>query len=205
MRRESMLPVVISILLLLCPPSGHGQQSSGSCKAYLTMYVYDENLGLILAPGMTADQSKWFEKKGKKKYSGLCLSRDLATYVLVTVRWTQSTQQTVPTTKSALTTGPVTSVEGMTSGGPGQPAEPIWRTQLGTFVTTWQENETRAIREPHALILVFQTKDGNRLSQTSELRRDPILTAKGIGREGARDALEFVFRNWDLRLTERTQ
>jgi hypothetical protein len=169
------------------------------------MYVYDEKLGLILAPGMTSDQSRWFESKGKKTYPDFCFSSDRATYVVVTVRWTENQRRTVTKTESATTTGPVTTVAGLSSSGPGQPAQPIWRTELGSFLTTWQTQVNEVVREPHVFVLVYETKEGKPLSDTTELRSEPVLQAKGVGRNAGRDALEFVLKNWNFKLTTKSQ
>ena len=108
---------------------------------------------------------------------------------MVTFQWAENQERTVTRTESAITTGPVTTVVGQSNSGPGQPAQPIWRTQLGTFVTTWQVQTNETVREPHALVLVFETKDGKPLSPVTELRSDPVLQSKGVGKNAGRDAL----------------
>jgi hypothetical protein len=193
---------IAAALFLAGAASTFAQQPPRTCSTFLTMYVYDEKLGLILAPGMTSDQSRWFESKGKKTYPDFCFSSVRATYVVVTVRWTENQQRTVTKTESATTTGPVTTVAGLSSSGPGQPAQPIWRTELGSFLTTWQTRVNEVVREPHAFVLVYETKDGKPLSDTTELRSEPVLQAKGVGRNAGRDALEFVFKNWSMKLTK---
>jgi hypothetical protein len=122
---------------------------------------------------------------------------------MVTFRWTKKQERSVTRTESAITTGPVNKVVGQSSSGPGQPAQPIWRTQLGTFVTTWQTQTSETVKEPHTLVLVFETKDGKPLSPTTELRSDPVLQARRVGREAGRDVLEFVLKNWSMRLEAR--
>jgi hypothetical protein len=196
--------VITASLLLAATSPVLAQQPIQSCSTYLTMYIHDERIGLILAPGMTNDQARWFEHKGKKDYPGFCFSTERATYVAVTFRWTESRERSVTRTESAITTGPVTTVVGQSSSGPGQLAQPIWRTQLGTFVTTWQTQAIETMREPHVFLLVFETKDGKPLSPTTELRSDPVLQAKGVGRNAGRDALEFMLKNWNTKLRSKS-
>jgi len=174
------------------------QQAAGSCSTYFVMYQFDQKLGLILFPALTVDQAKWLEKKGRKKYPSYCVDVDKATYVMVTFRWTEEKQQTSTKTRSAYTRGPVPAVVGLSSSGPGNPAQPIWGTQIATFVTTWQENETEIIPEPHALILTFATKDGKPLSATTELKPEPVTRVKGVGRKGSKDALETTLEFLEL-------
>ncbi len=181
------------------------QQPAPTCSMYFTMYVYDQRVGLILAPGMTSDQSQWFHNTAKKKYSGFCTNTQKATYVMVTVRWTENQERTVTKTESAVTTGPVLGVVGQSSNGPGQPAQPIWGTQLGTFVTTWTRQMKETVREPQAVVLVFETQDGNPLSPGTELRPEPVIQGKGVGKNAGRDALEFVLKNWNMKLTSKHQ
>ena len=157
------------------------------------MYQFDSELGLLPIPALTKDQHKWLQKKAKKNYPGFCLDAQRATHVMVTIQWTEDKQRTVTRTQHAYTTGPVTSVVGSTAQSLGQPAQPIWGTELKTFVTTWQERETEVVHEPRALILTFETKDGKPLSATSELKPEPTTRVKGVGRKGAKDALEQTF------------
>jgi hypothetical protein len=191
---------IIAALLVAGTASAFAQEPAPPCNTYFTMYVFDQRIGLILAPGMTSDQSQWFYSKAKKKYPGFCTNTERATYVMVTFRWTENQERTVTKTESAVTTGPVTTVVGQSGGGPGQPAQPIWQTQLGTFVTTWKTQVNEIVHEPHAYILVFETKDGNPLSPKTELKKDPVLQAKGVGRNAGRDALEFVLQHWETKL-----
>jgi len=195
---------ITAVAFLAATGSAFAQQPAQPCSTFLTMYVYDQRIGLILAPGMTSDQAQWFEHKGKKNYPGFCFNTQNATYVMVTFRWAENREHTVTRTESAITTGPVTTVVGQSNGGPGQPAQPIWRTQLGTFVTTWQIQANETVREPHALVLVFETKDGKPLSPATELRSDPVLQSKGVGRNAGRDALEFVLKNWNMKLASKS-
>jgi len=190
----------IFALLLAGIAPVYAQEPGQPCNTYFTMYVYDQRIGLILAPGMTSDQSQWFLNKAKKKYPRFCANTQRATYLMVTFRWAENQEQTATRTESAVTTGPVTTVVGQSSSGPGQPAQPIWRTQLGTFVTTWKTQVNEVVQEPHAQILVFETKDGNPLSPTTQLRLAPVLEAKGVGKYASRDALEFVLQHWDMKL-----
>lgn len=196
---------VVATLLLVGTASAFARKSTMPCDTYFTMYVWDQRMGLILAPGMTTDESRWFQSKGKKKYPNFCISTARATYVMVTFRWTEDRQQTVTRTESAVTTGPVTIVVGQSSSGPGQPAQPIWGTQLGAFVTTWSTEVNEIVHQPHSLVLVFETKDGRPLSPTTKLRSDPVLQAKGAGRNAGRDALEFVLKNWSMKLASTSQ
>ncbi len=196
--------VITVSLLLVATASAFAQQPVRTCSTYLTIYIYDERIGLILAPGMTSDQAHWYEHKGKKNYPGFCFNTEKATYVVVTIRWTENQERSVTRTESAITTGSITSVVGQSSSGPGQPEQPIWRTQLGTFVTTWQTQTNETVREPHTLILVFETKDGKPLTPTTELRLDPVLQARGVGRNAGRDALEFVLKNWNMKLANKS-
>ena len=200
-----MRSLAVALMLLVVSAVAQPQQQPMTCSTRLTMYLYDQNAGLIMAPGMTTDQAKWFDKKGKKKYREFCFDPGKASYVMVTIRWTEDKRQTTEKTKSAYTTGPVNVVSGLSSSAPGQPAVPIWRTQLGTFVTTWQEKQTEIIPERHALILVFETKDTLPLSATSELRSDPVFKAKGVGKDAAGNALQFVLEHWDLKLSSKVQ
>jgi len=196
---------ITAALLFAVATSAFAEQPAQSCSTYLTMYVYDQRVGLILAPGMTSDQSQWFKKKGKKKYPGFCFNTEKATYIMVTVRWTEDQEQTVTRTEHGVTTGQVNTAVGRSSSGPGRPAQPIWGTQLGTFVTTWQAQVNEVVREPHVYVLTFETKDGKPLSPTTELRPDPVIQGRGVGRNAGRDALEFVLGNWYMKLTSKTQ
>ena len=196
---------VAAILLLVGTASAFAQKPTMPCDTYFTMYVWDQRVRLILAPGMTTDESHWFQSKGKKKYPNFCISTARATYVMVTFRWTEDRQRAVTRTESAVTTGPVTTVVGQSSSGPGQPAQPIWGTQLGTLVTTWSREVNETVPEQHSLVLVFETKDGRPLSPTTELRSDPVLRATGVGRNAGRDALEFVLKNWSMKLANTSQ
>lgn len=184
--------VVILALLLAGTTSSQAQTQSQPCVTYFLMYQFDSELGLIPIPALTTDQAKWLQKKAKKKYPGFCLDAERATYVLVTFRWTEERQRTVTRTKSASTTGPVPIVVGVTASGPGRPGQPIWGTEVETFVTTWQEEETQVVHEPHALIFAFETKDGQPLSATSELR-SALAPVRGVGRTATKHALEQAF------------
>ena len=73
--------------------------------------------------------------------------------------------------------------------------------QLGTWITTWQTQVDEVVKEPYALIFIFETSDGKPLSATSELRLAPILQAKSIGANASGDAMEFILEHWNLRLT----
>jgi hypothetical protein len=190
----------IAAALLLAATTSIPNQQADACTTYILPYVYDQRLGLLPAPGMTADESTWLEKKGKKRYPGFCFTRT-ATYVLLTIRGTTDRVQTETRTESAITTGPVTTVVGQTASSTGQPSEPIWSTQLAHWVTTWQSQVTEVVHEPYAIVLIFETKDGKPLSSTTELRLSPVLQAKGAGRHASRDALEFVLQHWSLKLT----
>jgi hypothetical protein len=198
------MKLVIAAVLLLATTAAFAQQPVQTCGTYLTMYIYDERIGLILAPGMTTDQAQWYGRKGKRDNPGFCFSPEKATYVMVTFRWTVNQERAVTRNESAVTTGPVTTVVGQSSSGPGQPAQPIWRTQLGTFVTTWQTQAKETVREPHALVQVFETKDGKPLSPTTELRPDPVIQAEGAGRNAGRDALDWILKNWNMKLASKS-
>lgn len=200
--QQIRLAITTTLLFVTVPVFAQQPQQ---CSTYLTMYVYDERVGLISAPGMTADQHHWYEHTGKKRYPGFCFNTERATFVIVTARWTEQHVRTETRTESAITTGPVTTVVGQSPSGPGQPSQPIWRTQLSTFVTTWQRHVNEVVLEPHAVVLVFETKDGKPLSPTTELRPDPVLQAKGLGKNAGRDALEFVLKNWNMKLTSKAQ
>jgi hypothetical protein len=76
----------------------------------------------------------------------------------------------------------------------------MWRAQLGRMVSAWKNQAKDIVRERHATVLVFATKDGNPLSATAELRADPVLQAKGVGKTAGRDALEYVLKNWNMKL-----
>lgn len=197
---EPMRFTITAALLIVSAATPYAQERPESCNTFFTMYLYDQRSGLIAAPGMTRDQSEWFQDKGKQKYPGFCISTERATYVLVTVRWMEGQEQTATRTESTITSGPDTSVTGEPNNGAGQTSQPMWRAQLGKMVSAWQKQAKDVVREPHATVLVFATKDGNPLSATAELRADPVLQAKGVGKTAGRDALEYVLKNWNMKL-----
>jgi hypothetical protein len=169
--------------------------AASACKAYFTTFVMDADLEVGLIPAMTADQAKWFKKKGQKKYPDLCQDLEKATYAIVTVQWREEKQRTVSRTHSARTTGPVTEIVGLSASGPGQPAQPIWGTQLRTFITTWRERETETVHQPNAMVLIFETKDGKALGAGGEIKPEPVGTSRGaraVGRNASKDALEWT-------------
>ncbi|MGB6597742.1 MAG: hypothetical protein WBE73_20275 [Candidatus Acidiferrum sp.] len=190
----------IAATILLAATGLSPSLQAQSCAARILPYVYDDTVGMILAPGVTADQSEWLRKTAKKKYPGFCFTAS-ATYVMVTIRGTASRTRTETKTESAVTTGPITAVVGQTGGGTGQPPHPVWNTQLGTWVTTWQRQQTETVPEPYAVVLIFETKDGKQISPTSQVRLAPVLQAKGVGSHASRDALEFALQHWDMKLT----
>jgi hypothetical protein len=191
---------ITAALLLVSTATSFAQERPESCNTFFTMYLYDQRSGLIATRGMTRDQSQWFQNTAKQKYPGFCISTERATYVMVTVRWMEGQGQTGTRTESTITSGPDTSVTGEPSSGPGQASQPMWRAQLGRMVAAWQNQAKDIVREPHATVLVFATKDGNPLSATAELRADPVLQAKGVGKTAGRDALEYVLKNWNMKL-----
>jgi hypothetical protein len=156
------------------------EQKAPACTAHFIAYLYYQGLGLSPTPAITTDQAKWLGNQGKKKYPNFCFQANPsnATYVLVTIRGTQSREQLV--TRSAITTG-------------------SWGRELGRWITTWQE--PGVVSEPNATVLVFETKDGKPLSSTTGLRLQPIIQAKAAGKNAGRDALETALELWPIKLT----
>lgn len=197
--------IVIVLLLFTVVMPTRAQQPASTCKTLFVPYVLDEHLGLLPLPGWTSDQGRWFNKKGQKKYPMFCVDGEEARYVFVTARWTVPVQRTTDKTRTAYATGPVTSVIGITGSSPGHPGQPIWATQVSTFVTTWQEQQTEIVHEPRALLVVFEVESSEPLSSGTQLRPQPIIQAVGTGRNAGRDALQFVLKNWNMRLTDKSQ
>jgi hypothetical protein len=61
------------------------------------------------------------------------------------------------------------------------------------------------VRERQSLVLVFEIKDGKPLSLTTELRPESVMQGKRVGKNAGRDALEFVLKNWNMKLTSKRQ
>jgi hypothetical protein len=143
--------------------------------------------------GMTSRQEKWFHKKGQKKYPNLCEDPEKATYIFVTSGQLGEVQQPMTVTRRAYTTGPVTEVVGQTASSPALPPQPIWGTRLETFITTWQEKETRTVPKFHADVFLIMTKKplAEAVSQDDYLR--PMLAAQADGYDADRVALEQAF------------
>lgn len=188
---SSLAKIILLGLIASTFPTANAQQASSPCKAYFVMFQFDSTVGLVPIVAFTKDQSKWFKGRGRKKYPEFCLDADKATYVMVTVRWDEQTSHSINKTHTAYTTGPTTAVVGTTASGPGKPAQPIWGTQLSTFVTTWQKRETETTQEPHAAVLTFRPKDGKSLVDTGELEPQPICNnSKGVGTNAAKNAFD---------------
>lgn len=190
---SSLARIILLGIIASTIPSADAQQAPQPCKAYFAMFQFDSKLGLLPVVAFTKDQSKWFEKRGRKQYPEFCLDAEKATYVMVTVRWDEQINQSVNRTHTAYTTGPTTAVVGTTAAGPGKPAQPIWGTQLTTFITTWQEREIESTQEPHAVVLTFRPKDGKSLIDAGELESQPICNnLKGVGKDAAKDAFDYT-------------
>jgi hypothetical protein len=194
-RGRSLIPGMgcLGLILSFAPLPAAAQQQRQPCTFHFVMYLYDEDLGIASIPAMDSDQAKWLRTTGAKKYPDFCLDPQNASYVMLTMRWSEKKERTVTKTHSATTTGPVPGVVGVTAAGPGKPAEPIWGTQLRTFITTWREKETETVSEAHALVLTFGTKDGTSIAEGVELKPKPTCQAKGVGSKAARKAFEFTF------------
>ena len=174
-------------------PGASAQQAPQPCKAYFVPFVYDSALGLVPVVAFTRDQSRWFKKHGRKQYPEFCVDMDKATYVIVTVRWDEQVSKSVNKTRTAYSTAPTTGVVGTTASGPGKPAQPIWGTQLSTFITTWQETETEVAPEPHATVLTFRPTDGTTLAGAGGLESQPVCNkVKGVGANAAKNALDIT-------------
>jgi hypothetical protein len=169
------------------------QTGQMDCKIYFVMYQFDSELGLVPIPNvLTTDQHKWFEKNAAKKYPGLCMDAEKATYVMVTVRWKEGEKQMVTRTHTASTSDPVTEVIGTTASDPRQPAQPIWGTRLERYITTWQTQEAEVVSRPHAVVLTFQTEDGKPLGTGAQLKTTPPpLIQKGYGAKPTKEAFEW--------------
>lgn len=191
MKRPTLALATLAFLLMMSHAVS-AQEPPEGCKVYFAMFLYDLDLEISAAPAMDTDQSRWLKGKGGKKYPGFCWDYEKATYVMVTIRWSEKSKREVTKTRRAYTTGPVTEVVGTAASGPGRPSQPIWGTQLRTFVTTWQETEMESVDEPRALVVTFETADGKPLSETTELKPHPACKTKGAGKNAAKDAFEFT-------------
>jgi hypothetical protein len=188
---SSLAKLVLSAAIASAIPMAHAQQAPSPCKVYFAMFQFDTKLGLLPIVAFTRDQSKWFEKRGHKKYPEFCLDGGKATYVMVTARWDEGTSKAVNRTHRAYTTGSTPAVVGTTAAGPDKPSQQVWGTQLSTFVTTWQEEEMEVVRVPHAIVFTFSTKDGKPLAEAEELKPQPICTnLRGLGGSAAKDAFD---------------
>jgi len=191
--RTAFKVFLAAIVVLTSGTCAAGQETKANrCEAYFTAWrIWDPDLGLI--PNMTREQTKWWKKKGQHKYPEVCQDMQKATFLVLTVQWTDEQKKSVMRRHAATTTGPVTTIVGMTGSGPGQPAQPIYGAQMQTFVTSWWEREVETHNETHAAVLLFRTKDGKPVQSGGELQL--MASPKGIqltGPSASKTALEWI-------------
>src|SRR5438445_12262941 len=87
--------VFLSGIVLLNGVRADGQEEKANqCEAYFAAWrIWDPDLGIL--PNMTDDQAKWWKKKGQKKYPEVCEDMQKATFVVLTVQWTEEQKKSV--------------------------------------------------------------------------------------------------------------
>lgn len=188
-RFKSLPLATVALLWGMCALA---QEKQNRCEAYFTAWrMWDPDIGII--PNMTDDQAKWWKKKGQRKYPEVCEDMQKATFVLLTVQWTEEQKKSVMRRHTATTTGQVNTIVGLTASSPAQPAQPIYGSQMQSFITTWWEREVETYDQEHVGVLLFKTKDGKALESGGELQL--MASPNGIqltGPKASKTALEWV-------------
>ncbi len=112
----TLAPLGLMVLLAVGSPSGSAQDKL-ACQAYFQVVQMDARIAGGFVAGGNEAQKKWWEKKGQKRYSGLCwngsvLSGDKPRYLLFWVSENHSQLEEVPTSQSV--SGTVTGTDGNT-------------------------------------------------------------------------------------------
>jgi hypothetical protein len=193
-----MRHLLIALVTLVALVGFNGNAiAQSTCTAYFASYLYPFYLLNITGTsnGMTSRQEKWFRKKGQKKYPNVCEDPEKATYIFITRGRLDEVQQPITVTRHASTTGPVTEVVGQTASSPSQTAQPIWGIRLETFMTTWQEKETRTVNRFHTDVFLIMTKKPLAQAVSQEDYLPPMLAAQADGYDSDRVALEQAFES----------
>jgi hypothetical protein len=189
--------------LLSLPLSVVSQQPASAeseCKQYFGVLWQNEKIPGGFMPRMSKEQEEWWRKKGARKYRGVCLNPEKATYWIVWTTEVQTVEVDAPKVRTAITTTQVPAVVGTPamSGGKQISPAPVG-TATTTSTTVWTEHRTEKRSYEYASLFVFTT-DGKPVSQGGQLVTPPAFYSEHVGqwiwskptKDAFEDALKFM-------------